>query len=251
MRVRLFRGFAFVALALAVAGCAARPRVEPVIALTDPHERQNRAALEATRAIAAALRPADGAADGLLPEPVRERLRSATDNLTEPRVFANNVLQGRVEAAGITAGRFVFNSTLGVAGLFDVAAQGGLRRQSGDFGQTLFAWGVDSGPYLVLPLLGPTTVRDGFGSLVDLAGDPTSWVLLTTLGTPTVRVITGVAAVVARIDQVRQLDDVEDTSLDFYVRLRSFWEQNRAAELREAVGLDPAGGSPLPPLEGE
>ena len=84
-------------------------------------------------------------------------------NLKEPRVLANDILQGRFNAAGITIGRIIFNTTFGLGGLFDVASQGGLPQQTGDFGQTLFVWGVPAGTYVVSPYFGPSTQRNSVG----------------------------------------------------------------------------------------
>ena len=88
-----------------------------------------------------------------VPGQIRDRFEDLDANLKEPRIFANDILQGRFNAAGITLGRIIFNSTFGLGGLFDVAAQGGLPQQSGDFGQTMFVWGVPAGTYVDDPLL--------------------------------------------------------------------------------------------------
>src|SRR6185437_11790290 len=89
-----------------------------------------------------------------MPRAIRDRLQDLDANLKEPRVLGNNILQGRFNAAAITIGRIIFNTTFGLGGLFDVASQGGLPHQSGDFGQTLFVWGVPSGSYTVTPHFG-------------------------------------------------------------------------------------------------
>jgi phospholipid-binding lipoprotein MlaA len=101
--------------------------------------------------------------------------------MKEPRLFFNNVLKGRFERAGITLGRFTANTSLGLAGIFDVAAMWGLKRQSADFGQTLFVWGFPEGPYLILPLLGPSNPRDAIGMGIDSYADPFT-ILATTHG---------------------------------------------------------------------
>jgi len=92
-------------------------------------------------------------------------------------VFANDLLQGEVRRAGTTAGRFLVNSTVGLAGLLDLAARRGMTEQTGDFGQTLYVWGLPEGPYLMLPLFGPSNPRDGIGTGVDIISDP--WIYLT------------------------------------------------------------------------
>lgn len=220
---------------LALAGCTTTPRQAFVTPLPDPHEQSNRAVADAQFALnRAVVRPVNQVYQAAVPEVIRDRITSARNNLDEPRIFINNVLQGRAEAANATLGRFLVNSTLGVGGLFDVAAQGGLARQTGDFGQTLYVWGAPAGDFLVLPLLGPTTQRDAIGRVVDIAGDPIGWMFFGTLGTPTADYVNGGLAALEVLERARMLDDVERDSVDYYARLKSLWEQNRAAELRSA-----------------
>lgn len=102
-----------------------------------------------------------------VPEPLRDRVHHFFDNLGEIRNAANGLLQARPEVAGRAVMRFAVNSTIGILGLFDVAGAAGLTEQDEDFGQTLGWWGVPPGPYLVLPLLGPSSLRDAFGLAVD------------------------------------------------------------------------------------
>ena len=103
----------------------------------------------------------------LLPDPAQEGVHNAIANLNEVPVFLNSVLQGEGLDAWVTFWRFVFNSTLGVAGVWDPAARMGMQARHEDFGQTLGVWGVGPGPYLVLPIYGPSGVRDGVGLLAD------------------------------------------------------------------------------------
>jgi|TARA_R110000850_G_scaffold416_23_gene2500 phospholipid-binding lipoprotein MlaA len=107
------------------------------------------------------LKPAAKAYDTVVPQPVSNSVSNVFSNLGEPRNFVHNVLQGKLHEAGIDTARFLLNTTVGVVGVFDVATRMGLQRNDEDFGQTLGAWGVPSGPYVVLPLLGPSTLRDG------------------------------------------------------------------------------------------
>jgi phospholipid-binding lipoprotein MlaA len=176
-----------------------------------------------------------------VPGVIRDRFQDLDANLKEPRVFANDVLQGRLNAAGITAGRFIFNSLFGLGGLFDVAAQGGLPQQTGDFGQTMFVWGVPAGSYTVTPYFGPSTQRDGIGGIVDTVGDPVGWVAGGIfLGWPWSLASGGVSAV-AHLAQWKQ---AESSSVDFYSFLRSSYYQTRRNQLREAQGLPPQVESP-------
>ena len=159
-------------LSLLLAACAAVPR-DASLPINDPNEQVNRQVLTATRMT---LRPAAQIVSAI-PGPVHDRLRDFNSNLKEPRIFVNNVLQGRFEAAHTTAARFLANSTFGLGGLFDIASRQGLEQKSGDFGQTLFVWGVPEGAYVVRPYLGPSTTRDAFGSAVDMAADPVGLVI--------------------------------------------------------------------------
>src|SRR5271154_3197987 len=104
-------------------------------------------------------------------------MRNFLDNLNEPVIFVNDSLQGEFKRADTTFARFLFNTTFGVGGLWDLASsQIGLEKQSGDFGQTLYSWGVPNGPYLVLPILGPSNPRDAIGIAVDSYLDPFHYV---------------------------------------------------------------------------
>ena len=145
------------------ARCAGVPH-DASLPIDDPNEQFNRGVLHVNQVV---LDPPATVIKSV-PGVIRDRFQDLDANLKEPRVFANDVLQGRLNAAGITAGRFIFNSLFGLGGLFDVAAQGGLPQQTGDFGQTLFVWGVPAGSYTVAPYFGPSTQRDGIGGVVDL-----------------------------------------------------------------------------------
>jgi phospholipid-binding lipoprotein MlaA len=153
--------------------------------------------------------------------------------LNEPRIFANDLLQLRFDAMSKTFARFFVNSTFGAGGLFDVATIGNIPKQTGDFGQTLFVWGVDDGPYLVSPFFGPGTARDTVGLIADQVGDPASWALGEAFGNPAMLGAAGLDFVT----QVDQLKQAEDSSIDFYSFLRSSYYQTRRAQLREAAGL--------------
>ena len=118
----------------------------------DPFEKMNRSTFERNmRFNHSVIYPAAKAYHNVVPEPVRNSIDNFVSNLDEPFVFANDLLQLRLEAATTTVGRFAINSTVGVGGLFDVATKQKLPQQSGDFGQTLYVWGMRNSPYLVLP----------------------------------------------------------------------------------------------------
>ena len=107
----------------------------------------------------------------MFPKPIRSGTSNALTNLSNVVTIPNNVLQGQFKDAGINSARFVINSTIGIAGIFDVASYYGLnKRDKEDYGQTLGVWGADPGCYFVLPVLGPTTIRDSIGSVINLVG---------------------------------------------------------------------------------
>jgi phospholipid-binding lipoprotein MlaA len=181
---------------------------------------------------------------------MHERLHDLNSNLKEPRIFVNNVLQGRPDAAARTAGRFIVNTTIGIGGLFDVAGREGITQQSGDFGQTLFVWGVSEGPYVVLPYMGPATTRDAVGTIVDMVGNPLSWLIGTQVAGATTQVIISAGTTsIDAADRLGQLKQAEDASIDFYSFIRSGYYQTRRAELREAIGLPSTIESPATELD--
>jgi phospholipid-binding lipoprotein MlaA len=182
-----------------------------------------------------------------VPEPVRDSIDAFAANLNEPFVFANNILQLRLAAATTTFGRFLLNSTLGVGGIMDVASTQGLARQTGDFGQTLYVWGFRNSEFIVLPVIGPTNVRDAFGNGVEIGAQ---MFLGAILPTATVTVASHVGAVgtvaspVASLGKVEQMQQLELNSLDFYSMMRSVVEQKRQAELRAALRESPLSALP-------
>lgn len=212
-------------------GCAGMQR-DPLARINDPYESGNRQSLAFNQTV---FGPVSRAYHTVAPPQLRQGIDNVGSNLAEPRVFANDLLQLRIDAAAKTVARFAVNSTFGVGGLFDVASTGNLPKQSGDFGQTLFVWGVDDGPYLVSPFFGPSTGRDAIGLIVDEVGDPASWALGAAFGNVATFGVAGLDAA-TQLDQLKQ---AEDSSIDFYSFLRSSYYQTRRAQLREAVGLPP------------
>jgi phospholipid-binding lipoprotein MlaA len=239
---KMARGAAL-ALVAALCGCASlstdqAQREQKLQAFAqdthDPLEPMNRAFLQGNLLFYQGVeRPLAGAYMAVVPGVVRDRITAGVRNLEEPRIFINDVLQGRGQAAATTLGRFVLNSTFGVAGMFDWATDSGMPRQTGDFGQTLFVWGIEPGPYVVLPVLGPATFRDGIGRGVDPSMNPTTYAIYQWGGLwPSV----GVGGFAA-LSGASGLDDVLAGSLDVYPRLRSLYLQKRASELGDAVGV--------------
>ena len=180
------------------------------------------------------IKPVAKAYRSALPEFVRDSIRTVVTNLKEPLVLVNDLLQGRGQTAFITGQRFVINTTVGLAGLTDWATRWGLPLQSGDFGQTLFAWGFNDGPYLVLPLLGPSNVRDAFGLGVDAYASPLGHVGSTDVRRDLSFSIAAADGLDLRARNIDSLDELERSSLDFYAFLRSVTRQQRHAVLRDA-----------------
>ncbi len=223
-------------LAGLVSACAGAPH-DVSLPIDDPNEQFNRGVLRLNQV---ALDPPATVVKSV-PGAIRDRLQDLDANLKEPRVLANNILQGRFNAAGITIGRIIFNTTFGLGGLFDVASQGGLPQQTGDFGQTMFVWGVPAGTYTVTPYFGPSTQRDSIGGMVDTVGDPVGWVVGGIwIGWPW-SIGSGSLSAVAHLAQWKQ---AESSSVDFYTFLRSSFYQTRRNQLREALGLPPQVESP-------
>jgi phospholipid-binding lipoprotein MlaA len=228
-----------VGLTALVSACAGVPH-DASLPVDDPNEQFNRGVLHLNQVV---LDPPATAVKSV-PGQIRDRFQDLDANLKEPRIFANDILQGRLNAAGITLGRIIFNTTFGLGGLFDVATAGGLPQQTGDFGQTMFVWGVPAGTYVVTPYYGPSTQRDAVGGAVDTVGDPVGWALGGILiGWPWSAGSAGVSAI-AHLGQWKQ---AESASIDFYTFLRSDYYQTRRGQLREALGLPPVVESPATP----
>ncbi len=159
------------------------------------------------------------------PSVVRLRLRNVFQNLGFPLRFVNDLLQGDVKQAGRETGRFLMNTTVGVAGIFDPASRYGLEMREEDFGQTLGVWGVPAGAYLVLPFLGPSGVRDATMLPLDLLAG--AWPALISPTTNTVISIT--SRVNSRALSIEDIRELRAASLDYYVAVRDFYRQSRAA----------------------
>ena len=162
----------------------------------------------------------------VVPGAVRRPIHNALNNLGAPVVFVNDVLQTKPRRAGDTMMRFLINSTAGGLGLFDVATDWGYPAHGSDLGVTLALWGVGDGPYLFLPLLGPSNVRDASGFAGDAVFDPLTWASFG--GSTAVSVSKfAVGAVDARERLIEPIDDVKRTALDPYATFRSVYRQNR------------------------
>ena len=172
-----------------------------------------------------------------LPSPVRTGTSNALVNLSSLITVPNNILQGEFKTAGINTGRFIINTTVGVLGIFNVAKKMGFSKyEKEDYGQTLGVWGAGPGCYLVLPVLGPSTIRDTAGSFLNLlGGDPYynasthgNNEYLTTSQFMTTKVLTGVDF---RAKNLETIDNLEKNSLDFYASVKSLYLQDRQRKI--------------------
>ena len=172
-----------------------------------------------------------------LPQPIRSGTSNALNNLGNVVTIPNNILQGQIKDASMNSLRFIINSTLGIAGIFDVASYYGIeKRDREDYGQTLGTLGVGEGCYFVLPVLGPTTVRDSIGSLANVAGGD-AWYNVTVANNTQyfnesdyyfTRVLSGVDF---RAKNLEAFDSLENTSIDLYASIRSLYLQDRQRKI--------------------
>jgi phospholipid-binding lipoprotein MlaA len=203
----------------------------------DPLEGFNRAVFSFNRGLDVALiRPATVAYEAVLPGGVRSSISNVLSNLNEPLVFLNSLLQGKVDQAGQSLGRFITNSLIGLGGLFDPASDFGVTKVQADFGQTLGKYGVGSGPYLVLPVLGPSNLRDSAGWVGYFVLDPMRYAWPQQSRATMRYTRAGLGALDVRSRNMKLIDDTFATSQDPYSTFKSFYEQRRASMIDENVG---------------
>ena len=236
-------------LALLASGCASRPPDGPQPAIVgedfhDPFEDTNRKIFAFNQVVDRhVLVPVAKAYRASLPQPVRNSLRDFLNNLQAPLIFANDALQGDFRRAKDTAVRFVLDSTIGMGGLVDVAGRWGIPYHDQDLGVTLGVWGVPAGPYLVLPILGPSDPRDLGGEIAEGFADPWNIVAADNSLVWISFVRGGVSGIDQRARYLDTLADIERTSLDYYATIRSLYRQRRAAMIRhENKNLPPPSG---------
>jgi len=180
------------------------------------------------------LRPVARSYAGAIPEPARLSVRRFFHNIGVVPRFANSLFQLKLDGAAREAGRFVINTTIGGLGFFDVAKNKfGLEISEEDFGQTLGTYGVGSGPYLVLPFIGPSTVRDAIGRVADGAMDPKTYLLSTVEVTSTDAGTVLTNAVNERSLNLELFESVDRYSLDMYSAVQDFYLQNRERQIAE------------------
>lgn len=230
--------FALLALPASLIGCADVPQsreAREARTNNDPYESTNRVIFDVNDFLDRLLiRPLTELYRFAFPDVVREHIANVLANMGEPVVFANSLMQGRLDDAATTAERFVTNTTVGVAGVFEVASDWGYQKQNADFGQTLYTWGVGSGPYIVLPLFGPANVRDAIGLGIDMVMSPWQYVAgIDGNGTRNRFTYSEFAAsgLTRRDQNIEGLDALRSGSLDFYAQLRSVTRQYRDNQL--------------------
>jgi phospholipid-binding lipoprotein MlaA len=224
---------------LGLGGCAAThgPEAEPSAIAeqekVDPWEDTNRKVFAFNEALDIhALEPVAREWDKIIPNQVQEWLTNFRSNLHYPVVFINDLFQGKVKVAAVETGRFLVNTTLGFGGLFDPATSWGLPRREQDFGLTLGRWGVDSGRFVVIPLLGPSTLRDFSGGVVDAGLGAVSLGPLTAgwFVTAPLRAVQLINTRAAYLDIV---DENRRAALDYYSFVRDAYLQHRESQLTE------------------
>lgn len=210
---------------LVISGCAGIPAEER--AAHDPWENLNRGVYGFNDAVdRVTLKPIAKGYVKVIPEPVRTGVTNFSRNLATPGSAANNFLQGKAADGMSELARFLLNSTFGLAGLIDIGTIAGLERKSEDFGQTAAVWGVPAGPYVVIPFLGPRTLRETFTLPLDILADP-----LYHYDNASVRTKLWALRLIELRARVLPLEDLLQESGDPYVTVRESYLQNREFEI--------------------
>jgi len=178
-----------------------------------------------------------------LPSPMQNGISNFLSNLRMPLVIVNQLLQGQVKNSAESTGRFVVNTTAGVFGLFDVADNIGLEEKDEDYGQTLATWGVGDGFYIVLPIFGPSNLRDTTGLLLTAATDPVNAYAIAEGEGWIVPIRTTINAVDRRSKIIDEVNALRNNSVDYYAAVRSSYYQNRKAAIQN---IDNSELTPLP-----
>jgi phospholipid-binding lipoprotein MlaA len=236
------------ACALAAAMLLACPAKSLAASPDDPFEPFNRGMYALHRGLDHVIfGPAARAYKTVIPKPIRKGIRNVIDNLKEPAIAFNDLLQAHPMRAGKTTGRFLLNSTAGVGGIFDVANKVGIPHHDNGFGETAGRYNVQPGPYLFIPFIGPSNFRDLLGLTADIVTDPLGWVHVGSLRGEVIYARPVLDGLDLRAESDAQLQAIDDMSTDPYASLRSLYEQNRAAQIQDAItGVS---GSATPPLD--
>lgn len=219
---------AFTAVGLFLAACSTNGTGTRQDGISDPIEGVNRGIFKFNDVVdRAVLKPvAEGYRTGV-PKPARVGVRNALRNLKSPQIVANDLLQGNLTGAGDGLTRFFVNTLFGLGGTIDVAGAEGVTYKEEDFGQTLGVWGAESGPYVVLPFFGPSSVRDTAGLAVDLYTDPVRLTLENTDHYVASYTRSTIAVVDKREELLDVLADLKKNSIDYYAATKSAYTQRR------------------------
>ncbi|MCE3231945.1 MAG: putative Surface lipoprotein [Rickettsiaceae bacterium] len=202
------------------------------VEVSDPIEPVNRVIYSFNRFLdKILLKPVAKTYKVIVPEFARKGISNVLQNLTEPVTFFNAVLQGDPDRAFTSFWRFAINSTWGIGGLGDVADTAGLKFRKEDYGQTMGVYGSGGGPYLMLPILGPSNARDAFGSVVDIVVDPFTYILDDDVSLAR-GFLTGLDK---RADSLSVIDEIDRVSLDPYASIRSLYTQKRNSDIRNGT----------------
>jgi phospholipid-binding lipoprotein MlaA len=254
-----------------VSGCAKAPPASDPDALADfkqtndPLEPTNRVFYAINNGLdTVLLRPLAVGYRYVFPQFVRNGVHNFLTNLGSPVALADDMMQGKPRRAGDTLMRGVINTTVGIGGLFDVATDWGYPAHDTDFGLTMAIWGIPNGPFLFLPVLGPSNPRDAVGFGGDIALDPLTWVGRGYLVSDAGLARFGVTAIDARSRHIEDIDKLKETALDPYATFRSLYRQHRAAQIEEtrdddrstipvwfpdrAGPSEPSASTPAPPI---
>lgn len=232
--------------AVLLSGCATNDQktMAGTIEISDPFENANRAIFSFNTAVdKAVIHPIAKGYNAVIPAPARTGVDNALKNLRSPVNLANQLLQGDIDGAGNVVVRAVVNTLLGLGGLIDIAGAEGIEYEGEDFGQTLAKWGVGHGPYLVVPIIGPSSTRDYIGFAVDSFADPLRWYLFNIDKKGIYYAKVGVEYLNLRASLVDVLEDLEKSSIDYYAATRSAYYQRR-----EALVNDEGDGSMAPAI---
>jgi phospholipid-binding lipoprotein MlaA len=228
-----FLPLAALSLALLAGGCSTSKDPD-ALAQNDPYEATNRDVFDFDIKLdKAVLLPAAKFYRSAVPGVARDGIHNAIANLNAPVLFANDVFQLDGDKASNTLGRFMLNSTVGMAGLVDVAAKAGMPAHANDFGITLGKAGASEGSYLVLPFLGPKPPRDLAGTAVDAVMDPLNYIGPGGFINGYQIAKGGLDVLDTRAANIERLDSIERSSIDFYATTRSLYRQYRNAQINE------------------
>lgn len=227
MSAKIFYMLAFIFL---LTGCASTSADQ-----SDPFESFNRSMFAVNQGLDKVVLKPTAQVYSVLPQPIKMGVGNVLSNLSLPVTFFNETMQGEASSAGSTLLRFSINSTVGLAGIFDVATGLGIKHSREDFGQTLGVYGVGSGPYIFLPILGPGNPRDLLGRAGDAVINPVYWAGSNDDEDDIRLGVTLISGIHARENALELLEELENTSVDYYATVRSLYIQNRESEIKNGT----------------